>query len=198
MKIQFSSNNISFKKQFEANCSVLNKSRMPEPCFIFKLEPSCDEDYFCSIPNAQDWLDADYLDFLKYEIDRLHLLDDEENELYVMENKFGDCLAFCKISEAVESYTIEVLETAPAYTNKQFDKKVSPLKYIGETFVSFFAALAKNNNKKYIDVVPTSQTRSYYTDQCLFEMNGPTLNSSSFSKLIKKNEKHTNDKILLK
>ncbi|MBQ4122890.1 hypothetical protein IJD44_04110 [bacterium] len=197
MLVNSSSNKISFKKELVAKTSLCSKKEGEVPCSIYRLEEDIDKHYFFKINNFQDWDSADYFSFMAYSTSILNALCHDDKDFYVLENNDGDCLSCAQVSKSKNNYTLDIIETVPKYTNPYSKRNSSPIKYIGQTMVAFLAKLAQKNEKEYIRVISTIDTKPYYTDVCFFDEDPLVLYSRKFSELIEKNEENTNSKIEL-
>ncbi|MCD7780377.1 MAG: hypothetical protein LUH05_06875 [Candidatus Gastranaerophilales bacterium] len=181
-----------------AKCSVKKLDGRNNECLIFKIAPEKDKDYFSSLKNHEDWQDSEFLEFIQEDMDNYDYK--KGMNLYSMENTEGDCVGIMETSqEGDDTIDIEVLETSPKHRNEQQDGKS---KYVGETFLSFIAKLAKNLNKNEIRLDSTDSARDFYLKKCHFDESNYNydtliLSDDKFDKLIQQNESHTGKSIEL-
>jgi len=200
MNIQNSIHNISFGKKLEAKCSILGADKQPQECFIYKLEPHIDNDYFFSIQNKKAWKNAEYYDFIKNEMKFIEK--EPYRSIYTMETPNGSCIAYGEISNRDNTYKLEILETIPIWTSKNKHETPKP-KYIGETLMSFFTKKALNDGKEKINVESAIDAFDFYSQKCHFEQEENeaeykfTLKKGNFQKLLEQNEQHTKGSINL-
>ena len=195
MQINTRISNISFQKKLAANCTVLKSNGRKEPCKIYKLNPNEDSDYFIKLQKKDYWKNANYLEDIIEELPNIGK-GFNTNKIYSMENKNGDCIGFAELTNINDSIYIFTLETAPKYVNY---KKQSPLKYIGETLLTFVANLAKKSNKNNIKLCPVSDAIGFYSAKCHMDYNNNEmiciLPKEKFDTLISQNIVHTGSKI---
>ena len=165
MNIQKSLCNISFKKSLKGKCSVCSEKKEDIPCYIYKLEPSKDMDYFKKIKNKGDWDNSKHLDTIS--MVNNFLKKSSPFSIYTMESKAGDCLGFAEICDFDEEFEISTMETAPKLESHQSDK--SKLNYITESFISFFAKLANKKMKLALNIEAEPSSVSFLIKNCNFK-----------------------------
>ena len=195
MQINSFINNISFKKRLVANCAVLNNNGQSEQCAIYQISPYEDADYFTKVQKDENWNGSEYLPFIANE---LPFLKRRNNvfEIYSMEDKNGNCIAFTELHPEKSSIYVDNLETAPKYVN---DKKQSALKYIGETFVTFATKLAQGKQKPIVKLNPADTSIDFYTKNCHMDYDDDhvlcTLPQERYNLLINQNQHHTGSEL---
>ena len=199
MKIVNTSKKISFAKKLVANCAIIKKEDTSYPCQIYSLDKNTDSDYFETVKNAEDWKNGRYLCYLKEDLKTIE--DDEEYEIFALEDKNGDCLCYSETAKRASNVTeILFLETVPSQTFLNSHK--SKFKYIGETLLSFMIKKAKTEKENRVELHPSILSTTFYKNKCFFiqprnEVYPYYLNKNRFSKLIKQNERHTHSTIEL-
>ncbi len=194
MRINGKSNNISFNKRLAATCSVVQSTGEPLPCNIYKILPNEDRNYLKKLGNDYNWEKNHYLDCL--EIDFLEMNELPYTSIYSIEDKDGKCIGLTEVKENLNTFNIEILETAPRFENKRSD---SSIKYIGETMVSFITELAKRTKKHMIEVFSASKAVDFYREKCHMNYNDRNkyfyLPAYRYDRLLMQNERHTGSKI---
>ncbi len=197
MKISANIKSILFQKKLVASCSVNQKNNGSRPCLIYKLDPNEDKHYLYDLSDNPNWWASRFLYLLQSELDCLSFenKNDAYFSIYSMEDNKGECLALSEIIDCGDSYFLNLLETSPAHSSKS---EKSELKYIGESFLSFLASLAKNNNKNNITLASIDTALEFYT-KCHFSKQDEgkllSIEKEDFDKLIKQNEKHCGNSV---
>ncbi len=191
MRISNFQSKINFQKKQVAKCMVLQDSK-PVPCKISLLEDTPeDRRYLLKAVNSPDWQNNHYLDLIE------ETLNDGISINYVLEDKKGNCLAFCEITKDVyygKNYTnIVLFESMPSRKKRKF-------KYLGETLINFIAQISNNPDEKLIIGFSANNAKKFYR-KCKFN-DGKTKDKFDFifdkqrlKKLKKQNQNHTGSAI---
>ena len=189
--------NIFFGKTLLAKCDLRRGNHKKVECNIFQLNSVDDKDYFERVWKSKPWQDAKYL----WDMDAELNADIEGERIYVLESQAGKCLGYIAMSPTLNNPRQEelvFLETCPKYQTKRTKR---PLKYIGETLLSFaIGKLDKNKTKSVKITAYSANGETFYKENCGFiecddEARTLLLPRKKFSRLIAKNEIHTDSKI---
>ena len=189
--------NISFGKTLSAKCDLLRQNHKKVECNIFQLNLQDDKDYFEKLEKSIPWEDAWYL----WDMDEEFNSDVTGERTYVLESNAGRCLGYIVMRTDFDNQEEEeliYLETCPKYKTKRTKR---PLKYIGETLLSFaIGKLDKNETKSVKITAYSANGETFYKENCGFiecddEARTLLLPRKKFSRLIAKNEIHTDSKI---
>ena len=189
--------NISFGKTLSAKCDLLRQNHKKVECNIFQLNLQDDKDYFEKLEKSIPWEDAWYL----WDMDEEFNSDVTGERTYVLESNAGRCLGYIVMRtdfDNPEEEELIYLETCPKYQTKRTKR---PLKYIGETLLSFaIGKLDKNKTKSVKITAYSANGETFYKENCGFiecddEARTLLLPRKKFSRLIAKNEIHTDSKI---
>lgn len=188
--MKLSLDKISFGKKLVAKADII-KNEKPHPCTIYLLERGIDFDYFEKQRSA--WKKAEYLEPVEAELESKHSPNFYfDSDIYALEDSKGKCLGYCEQDEYKDRNILITLETCPKYCADNEKRKV---KYVGETLLTFLAALAKKEDKNAFTVhTVVSGAQDFYT-KCGFddgsEGMGRKLDKNKFSALIQQNQNHT-------
>ena len=197
MKINSINNKINFGKTLSAKCDLVRPNHKKVECNIFQLNLQDDKDYFAKVWTSKPWEDAKYL----WDMDAELRADISGERIYVMESKAGKCLGYLVIATSFTNPKQEeliFLETCPKY-QKNKDKR--PLKYIGETLLAFATGKLDTSKTNALVIKDYSKAgKPFYKENCGFKERNDkkgtlVLPNKNFSKLIARNESHTNSKI---
>ena len=189
--------NISFGKTLLAKCDLRRGNHKKVECNIFQLNSVDDKDYFERVWKSKPWQDAKYL----WDMDAELNADIEGERIYVLESQAGKCLGYIAMSPTLNNPRQEelvFLETCPKY-QKEKDKR--SLKYIGETLLAFVTGQLDTQKTQAIVIKNYSKIgKPFYKENCGFKESTDTnrtlfLPRKKFSRLIEKNEIHTDSKI---
>ena len=186
-----------FGKTLYGKCNV-RRGRSYLPCKIYRLDERKDINYFEEMKNHYEWKDNNYIKFV--EADLPFAIRSPETNVFVMEDKNSNCLAYSEITNFHNNISLDVLEVNPKYTNEKSNSKIT---YIGETFLAFLACFAIKTNKDKIESLAEDSAYDFYTKKCFFSPKNETddmnvvLSKRQFYKLISKNKKHTNNNFLV-
>lgn len=193
MQIRYNLYSPSFKKSLVATCKVKSNSSNNSECKIYQLDPKKDTDYFLKLDKHPDWQDASLTMYISQELNEVAVGNKKSNlDFYSMENKKGECIGYCELVRTDKNFFVEVLETIPKHSKNNEERKV---KYIGETFLSFLANLAKKNDVSKLSLTSSEMAYDFYIDKCFFkdfnkEDRLVTLDKQDYDKLISQNEEH--------
>ena len=188
---------ISFGKTLVAKCDLPRQNHKKVECNIFKLNSEEDSDYFEKLWTSKPWQDSKYLCDMNAELNA----DIEGERIYVLESQAGKCLGYIAMTPALNNPQHEelvFLETCPKY---QKEKDNRPLRYIGETLLTYAIKKADKDKTRAILIKEYSQAgKSFYIQNCGFkesaDKNGTLLlPRKSFKDLAKRNEEHRKSKI---
>ncbi len=197
MKINTNYNKINFGKRLVATCDLQKQNHRKLECNIYQLNKNEDKDYFVKLEKSILWEDAWYL----WDMDEVFNSDVTGERTYVMESKAGRCLGYIVMKtdfDNPEEEELIYLETCPTYQTK---KEKRPLKYIGETLLSFAIGKLDRSKTKSVKITAySSEGEAFYKQNCGFtecddEARTLLLPRKKFNKLIARNEIHTDSKI---
>lgn len=197
MKINTNYNRIIFGKTLAAKCDLRRQNHRKVECNILELNLEEDKDYFDKLTTSRNWQEAWYL----WDMDEEFNSDVTGERTYVLESNAGRCLGYIVMRtdfDNPEEEELIYLETCPKYQTR---REKRPLKYIGETLLSFAIGKLDRNKTKSVKITAYSANGEiFYKENCGFtECNDEArtlfLPRKKFSSLIKKNETHTNSKI---
>lgn len=189
--------NITFGKTLSAKCDLLRQNHKKVECNIYQLNLQDDKDYFEKLEKSIPWEDAWYL----WDMDEEFNSDVTGERTYVLESNAGRCLGYIVMRtdfDNPEEEELIYLETCPKYQTKRTKR---PLKYIGETLLSFAIGKLDKNKTKSVKITSYSANgETFYKENCGFiecddETRTLLLPRKKFSRLIAKNEIHTDSKI---
>ena len=203
MKINLQ-NNLSFQKTLVAKTKFKNntKSNKPQSCKIYVLDDIEDMYYISKLAGKTEWKNANFLFSFRKDLASC-ISPFTRNAVYVMEmGEKNECIALAEVNQESSDLKVVLLETSPKYkkslkSNKNNKREIS---YIGETFLAFFAKLAKKNNIDEINLTSVPSAIRFYVDKCGFSPceKGDIrvfLPKFKYDELIKQNKKHTGGKI---
>ena len=177
----------------------------PQDCKIYLLDDYDDISYLANLKFEDKWKNAVFLDIMDYD---LSICLDPRSQLntYVMEmGDEGECIACAQTDRNYNATEITYLETAPAYQNSPYNPRYSNIKYIGETFLAFFAKQAKKkSHTSRLELTSVFRAMPFYKEKCGFVSRSPAtcevkliLNEDKYKPLIKQNKKHTGSRLKL-
>ena len=114
--------------------------------------------------------------------------------VYSIENSKGECLGFTEVSKHKYDMEINILETAPNLANNTKNSH-SPVKYVGETLLSFVINKAFQGLNHEINLYPGKSSVGFYADKCLMDYDDKkklcTLPFIRYGVILQQNADHT-------
>ncbi len=195
----------SFQKTLVAHAKFTKNIQdgKPQDCKIYVLDSYNDIGYFSKLRNKESWKNPYFLDNLECELPSC--LDSRGHmNTYVMEmGDEGECIAYAQSDRDYNTSKIDYLETAPIYQNSPYNPSCTNVKYIGETFLAFFAKQAKQQRKGKIELIAIYRALPFYKEKCGFVSSSPwnnfvlSLPCDRYKHLIKQNKKHIGSKLTI-